>query len=49
MVFCERPGPLDPGEMKSGFVIRSLGWDLGALSSGFGFATEFLCSQGQII
>lgn len=48
-MFWEPPDPLNPSEMKSGFVIRAVGWDLEALSSVFGFATEFLCSQGQII
>lgn len=48
-MFWGPPDPLNPNEMKPGFVIRALGWDLGALSSVFGFATEFLCSQRQII
>lgn len=45
----EPPDAQNPNEVKSGFVIKALGGDLGALSSVFGFAVEFLCSQGQII
>lgn len=48
-MFWEQPDPLNPSGVRSGFVIKALGWDLGALRSIFGFATELLCSQGQVI
>jgi len=48
-MFWGPPDPLNPSGMRSGFVIKALGWDLRALSSIFGFATELLCSQGQVI